>query len=230
MNDQAGSTSGKTPLKGEYLGLHRHHDDEWFDEIIVEAGRAKLHITTHIRWKESELSGDEWRISSHLILQDEPLDLLLERPFGSMKWATQFAPHFAYDVASHLLDCQNATLIAKRKGIVLLEKQPGTWGQAVIGLPWHLTIGDENGEAKQFTDAEDRSFCCQPGCANSPIVLYRLKKEQVSPRSRLMVGFEYPEFQPHHRWFCRKHKHRGDCGLEDTDANYEIVSEDWNGQ
>jgi hypothetical protein len=230
MTDQACDTGRTPPMpKGEYMGMHRHHDDEWFDEIIINAGRAKLHLTVAIRWKESELSGDEWRVSSHLLLQDDDR-VLLERPFGSMKWAIQYTPHFVYDLASHMLDCRNATLIVKRKGIVLLDKQFETWGLAAIGLPWHLTIAGENGETKQFDDAEDKSFCCQPGCSNPPIVLYKMKKEQVSPQSSLMVDFQYPEFQSHRRWFCKKHKHRGDCGLEDADTNYELISENWNGQ
>lgn len=36
---------------------HRHHDDEYADEI---------HITTVPRWKTSELSGDEWRTSARV--------------------------------------------------------------------------------------------------------------------------------------------------------------------
>jgi hypothetical protein len=230
MSDQACETGKAPPMpRGEYFGLHRHHDDEFFDELIVQAGQTLLHATIDIRWKESELSGDEWRISSNLILQNGN-DLLLDRSFGKMKWAQEFAPHFAYELAEHLLSCPNATLIVKRKSIVLLERHFDTWGEAVIGLPWHLCILGENGEIKHFSAAEDKAFCCQPGCSNAPTVLLKMKKEQISRQSSLMVDFKYPEFQAHHRWFCKRHKHRGACGLEDADTNYEIISEDWNGR
>jgi len=38
-----------------YIHFERHPDDEWFDEV---------RITTVPRWKESYLSGDEWRTSA----------------------------------------------------------------------------------------------------------------------------------------------------------------------
>lgn len=37
----------------------RHDDDEWIDEV---------RIVTVPRWKESELSGDEWRFSTRIEL------------------------------------------------------------------------------------------------------------------------------------------------------------------
>ena len=45
--EKAKSTSG-------YISFKRHDDDEYWDEI---------HMVTVPRWKESELSGDEWRFS-----------------------------------------------------------------------------------------------------------------------------------------------------------------------
>ena len=50
-------TTTDLPVKRDEPFVHqwRHRNDEWVDEV---------HIRTVERWKESELSGDEWRFSA----------------------------------------------------------------------------------------------------------------------------------------------------------------------
>lgn len=145
--------------------LHRamKPDAQGFDEV---------RIVTVPRFKESELSGDEWRISA----------------------AIEFY----------------------RKGRCVHRIG---WGSkvenAVHGLGYHFLCAHDDGKAF-FAGEED--YCDQEGCANHATVTYRLKKgfTRDGTERELSRDGEY-------RMFCDRHKHRGDCGLEDADNNYEIV-------
>jgi hypothetical protein len=144
-----------------------HHalkpDAQGFDEV---------RIVTVPRFKESELSGDEWRISARVEL-----------------W---------------------------RKGRKIHEEG---WGRNVeaalmaVGYLWLKAIDD----GKAMFAGED-GLCDQEGCGNPATVTYILKKgfNRDGSKRRLFSTGEY-------RQFCDRHKHRGDCGLEDADNNYEPV-------
>jgi len=60
----------------------RHEDDEWIDEV---------RIVTAPRWKESELSGDEWRFSSRIELYRKGV-LLARSGSGRMRHAVAMLP------------------------------------------------------------------------------------------------------------------------------------------
>lgn len=60
----------------------RHEDDEWFDEV---------HIECEERWKESELSGDEWRFS-YVVTVSRKGQVLIQRGFSKLEWAIQHLP------------------------------------------------------------------------------------------------------------------------------------------
>jgi hypothetical protein len=60
----------------------RHHDDEWIDEV-----RIKLIP----RYKESELSGDEWRVSTVTQLLRKGV-VLAEHSSNRMQWAVAQLP------------------------------------------------------------------------------------------------------------------------------------------
>lgn len=60
MSDQAQmvpQTDRPQPPQEQHVYFHRHHDDEYIDRITIDLVE---------RWKESELSGDEWRFSTVL--------------------------------------------------------------------------------------------------------------------------------------------------------------------
>lgn len=74
MSDQP-MTDRPKPLKDIPPHYPRHHDDEWVDEV---------HITTVPRWKDSELSGSEWRTSARVEVKRKGV-VLRERSFHSIR-------------------------------------------------------------------------------------------------------------------------------------------------
>lgn len=110
-----------------------------------------------------------------------------------------------------------AVLQLKRKGEVIWEKFFTTVKTAVAALPWFFITASEGEidlEALKRSDLK----CAQPGCSNEPTTVYRLKKKYSNDG----VASD-PAFETRIR-FCQKHVKRGDCGLEDSDQNYELVS------
>lgn len=70
--------------------------------------------------------------------------------------------------------------------------------------------------------AGDGVHCDQEGCNEKAHYLFRLKKAFCAGPGK--CGAEKDNSYADHRCFCNKHKHRGDSGLEDCDANYELVT------
>lgn len=60
----------------------RHRNDTWIDEVKID---------TIIRWKESEVSGDEFRTSVRVQLIRKGY-VLVERSFSRMQWAIMNLP------------------------------------------------------------------------------------------------------------------------------------------
>lgn len=148
-------------MKEKRIAFLRHRDDEWFDEI---------RIITLPRYKTSELSGDEWRISGQI----------------------QFY----------------------RKGKLLYQKGYLNLETAIMFLGSEWTKARE-----QSVDDPMNELCFQPGCSEPFIAEYRLKAEYDKSGNKSVS-----KFTEWRRRFCSRHLRRGDCGLEDADANYEIVS------
>ena len=139
-------------------------DRQGFDEV---------RIVTVPRWKESELSGSEWRISARIVMM--------------------------------------------RKGVILAERDFGTVENAARFLDWAMTEAHDDGKCDLSNPAYSK-LCDQEGCAERATVTYRLKARycREGHPSEPMPQGEY-------RQFCERHKMRGDCGLDDADANYEAV-------
>lgn len=135
-----------------------HRSDEGWDSVQVEQVP---------RWKESELSGDEWRFS----------------------W--------------------KAT--AYRKGQIV----KGVEGRTLIEVLTAITA-----EATNSFVPIDSTWCMQPTCAMPATSLFRLKKQYDPQGHELVRGVGGDRAV---RCFCLDHEHRGDCGMEDADANYELV-------
>jgi len=77
--DQA-MTDHPNPLREVPPYYPRHHDDEWVDEV---------HITTVPRFKQSGLSGDEWRTSAIVQIQRKGV-VLRERSYHSIAIALDY--------------------------------------------------------------------------------------------------------------------------------------------
>jgi hypothetical protein len=158
--------SGSLGSRGPYRALKP--DAQAFDEV---------RIVTVPRYKESGLSGYEWRISARIEF-----------------W---------------------------RKGRLVHEER---WGRvegacAAVGYFYQKATDDGKAFFAGENDAEGNPICDQEGCSNPATVTYKLKQgfdRSGQPRS-LMSGGEI-------RCFCDRHKVRGDCGREDGDDNYEIVT------
>jgi len=110
----------------------------------------------------------------------------------------------------------------KRKGEVMYSRPYHTVRDAAAHLPWLLRTWIEDlsvEDDKVWTERikKDDNVCHQPGCGEPASIHYKLKKEFSRK------GFEH-DLTDHYcevrRAFCERHKTRGDCGLEDADANY----------
>ena len=64
-----------------------HPDDPWYDTCVVE---------TIERWKESELSGDEYRFSYRVTFLRKG-NVLVQKSYGSWKAALAFIPGLSYN-------------------------------------------------------------------------------------------------------------------------------------
>jgi hypothetical protein len=76
--------------------------------------------------------------------------------------------------------------------------------------------GDAIGDGKAWFGGGGEA-CDQEGCAERATVTYRLRKLFCRE------GHATEPHRPTFRRFCEAHKTRGDCALEDADANYERV-------
>lgn len=131
-------------------------------------GIDKIVIETVPRWKDSELSGSEWRISASIKFYRKG-KLIKQNDAGNVNYAAQL-------VGARLLE--------------LLD----------------------NGEG--FFAGED-DICDQEGCEEKGII--RLKKKF----DYCQAGHKSDNPANSFRLFCERHSTRGDCGLDDSDRNYE---------
>lgn len=112
----------------------------------------------------------------------------------------------------------SATVQLIRKEKVIKETGYGNVEYATRLLSHFLLTTIENGEA-YFTGEGDS--CDQEGCAHKATVFYQLKKSWCSS-----CGTPKDTFSKSFRKFCEIHKRRGDCGLDDADANYILLEND----
>lgn len=107
----------------------------------------------------------------------------------------------------------SATVQVMRKGKVIHEQGYGTVEYAVLFLPSLLATLRDDGKG-YF--AGENGTCDQEGCAKEATIYYEKVKDwcgQCGESKQVTFGKKY-------RKFCEIHKKRGDCGLDDADANY----------
>ena len=146
-----------------------HPEDERYDEINVRVVE---------RWKESELSGDEWRFS----------------------YVAEF----------------------KRKGEILFKLSASKMDWLLQGLQWRALTAGENGNFDSDAWNRTKNKCDQPGCAAVGTVFYRRLKRYTPQGDELAPSSYYDGNE--YRQFCDRHKHRGDCDMDDADHNYEAIT------
>jgi hypothetical protein len=106
-----------------------------------------------------------------------------------------------------------------RKGVIIAETQSGSSMEAACGLLYGRLIKlQDDGEGYY---AGDGIHCDQEGCSEKATNVFKIKKRFCVGGGN--CGQEKKNYGDQHRCFCDKHKTRGDCDLEDNDANYEFV-------
>ncbi len=114
-----------------------------------------------------------------------------------------------------------------RKGAVVARTVVGSlhYAAALLAGAVQLSLveleGDDRWEVLPFQQVPGAGVCCQPGCADAATNVYSLKKEW-SKDCRFSTEPD-PAYAPV-REFCDAHRRRGDCGLDDADDNYVVVS------
>lgn len=120
-----------------------------------------------------------------------------------------------------------------RKGALLGERPFNGSMQTVAGFVGLAYV--EICEGPDFQRPKDEHLCFQPGCRSEAVSEYELIEEFGPQGQRL-----HPEEGMTSRWsvrrkFCARHLKRGDCGREDCDRNYRVLSgpgpdaADWSG-
>lgn len=215
-----------TGISKNKMPLRRHHDDDYWDEIAIDAGRAHLRAFVVPRYKTSGLSGDEWRIHAELAVTDDSTGRTEGRPYHSMRALTEYSAHFVFSTSKNLLLTRKpAVMVVKRKGHVLMRQKFKTFGDAAMGIGWHIVTANEGAPGVKWhhlTTEQELARCQQVGCSAKPRNFYRLKKLQVTPSDSLMVEPKY-DFEGQFVWYCPRHTCRGDAGLEDCDKNLVLV-------
>lgn len=107
----------------------------------------------------------------------------------------------------------HAEVYLMRKGQTVKQRGYGNVESAAKFLSWLMVETIESGGG-YFAGIDN--FCDQEGCADFATVFYQKKKSWCSCCGE---GKEIT-WGKHFRKFCEAHKTRGDCGLDDADANY----------
>lgn len=141
-----------------------HQEQETFDSVTIEIVP---------RWKESHLSGDEWRFSA-------------------------VARFWVKGVEVHSQGFRNVET-------------------AVSCIPSMLHGFNMPDDLRQKRQDALAGKCDNPGCCEDATHIHHLKHRYTREGVKHDVG---PGGA--HRQFCERHKHRGDCALEDADHNYDV--------
>jgi hypothetical protein len=112
-----------------------------------------------------------------------------------------------------------------RKGHVLFERSFSKIHYAIDFLPAIQHEYADMGCGSQDVEGNEIDFnryCFNPGCREDGVVEYRLIDQFHRPYGDKMPKRDY--LGENHRRFCEAHAKRGDCGLEDADSNYILIS------
>lgn len=112
-----------------------------------------------------------------------------------------------------------------RKGHVLYERSFSKLHYAIDFLSAIQHEYSDNGRGSENVDGENVDFdryCFNPGCKEDGVVEYELIDEYIP---RYGIKEEKRSWRGSvRRRFCEAHAQRGDCGLEDSDINYTLIS------
>lgn len=207
------------------LRLKRHRADYWIDVIQIEApGGPLLRLVCKERWKTSGLSGDEWRFSYHWQCNTSRGGAAVWEPIErAHSHRPSDAALLLYEVVERGTHQKTpVTVHLYRKGHLLWtvpEIRP--LRDAAGHLPWDMIIAGEQHDAIRAEEAT-KHLCCQPGCRAEPVVTYRIITQYDDCGNARDADWVRTCGEAK-RHFCQRHRHRGDCALEDADVNYEVI-------
>jgi hypothetical protein len=206
-----------------------HKDDPGIDAIVIKGKNGDtMDLRIVPRWKSSYLSGDEWRYSWVWYFKGEPL---FDRGFTNPTIAC--AAIYTLATGENTIDVASDYVVRVsfiRRGEVrhvlgFTEGSKKPWLSVMGELPWSLLIASEDYAGPGLWSADhlaSRNLCFQPGCTSEAVNTYRMKMLYDYSGNGKPAN-DYSGL-PLHRMFCHAHSVRGDCGLEDSDSNYEIVA------
>ena len=135
------------------------------------------------------------------------------QPFDEIRLVT--VPRFKTSGLSG--DEWRISVVAKfyRKGKVMHEEYVGHNIQDGV---LHLGMKFSEAYDKAAYFAGEGNSCDQEGCSSDAKYIFKVKNEYCNnPYQHGPIACE------RYRKFCESHKHRGDCGFDDSDTNYELV-------
>lgn len=206
---------------------HRHRNDRGFDEVRLVTDPLILRARCFLRYKTSHLSGDEWRFSVGWESSAdggatwEPYDT------GYLDLGSACAAAYPGLYSSHPKWHQLSCALVEwwRKGKKLYEQTYDGAARPLLTvaghLPWGHIVAGEGLPRWPSMEFE----CFQVGCTEIPVSTYVMKLIYCPEghEGKAVFGFG-DNAKPYARRFCRVHLRRGDCGLDDADDNYEVVS------
>lgn len=138
------------------------------------------------RWKESELSGDEWRYTLSTMVEFK------DWFNGGSNKVKIFGLNFV-DMSLKLASLLNEELShGNQKSVPYMVKEPN-----------------------------EILVCFQPGCIEPPANVYIIKQQWTYHPYQ---GQKMDHYGKWVRAFCERHSNRGDCDLEDSNNNYELLA------
>jgi hypothetical protein len=211
----------------------RLRDDRFFDEVRLDPvtpgpDAPYLRLVTVLRYKTSGMSGDEWRTS---VVWEQSPDAKTWEPYdgGYLNIETGLKAFFPGIYTSHRKwwGSLYVGIDFYRKGELLyratMDGNPAPLLAQAGHAPWaEVHAGENCGGMPKGWEAK----CFQNGCSRDAQAVVMLKQRfDSSGRARSSVqtwSKATPDVEC--RAFCNAHRRRGDCGLDDADANYLHVS------
>lgn len=110
-----------------------------------------------------------------------------------------------------------------KKGIIVHRQR----GSTVQWLAEHLLLESRSFVLTAETQRALDALCAQEGCMAPAVNTYRMKHQhckccassEASDRFEAVNGGNRVNV----RRFCARHSNRGDCGIDDSNANYELI-------
>lgn len=206
------------PKKARSIVYKRLPNDGPFDELRLEGrGGTILRAFTKYRYKTSGMSGDEWRTS----VVWEVSNGFLEGGYRDLETACSALYPCLYSSLKYMHNVQIDHCNWMRNGEVMYQSSYDGKPLELIHTAGHLPWGYIQAVESfiEPTSFDNEACCFQPGCAEPPVSEYRLLF--VYDRDG---GNKRKPNKDIRRKFCQRHLMRGDCGLEDADSNYVVVS------